>query len=109
MERNECPIISLVSVVIAMLAMLCVGLLYIQEEQVKPNLKIGVLHSLTGTMATSERPLVDALRLAVEEENKAGGIDGRQIEMVIADCRSEADYCAQQAEKMIVRSHPETT
>jgi len=103
MQRNECPKIRLVSIVLAMLAILCVGFLYLQEEQVKSNLKIGVLHSLTGTMAISERPLIDALRLAVEEENKAGGIDGRQIEMVIADCRSDAEYCAQQAEKMIVQ------
>lgn len=86
-----------------MLTLLGVLLLYFQQGQVKPKLKIGVLHSLTGTMAISERPLVDALRLAVEEANQAGGVDGRQIEMVIADCRSDADYCAGQAEKLIAQ------
>ncbi len=69
--------------------------------QNKPNIKIGVLHSLSGTMAMSETPLVDAVLLAVEEANQSGGINGAQIEMVVADCRSDADYCAQQAEKLI--------
>jgi len=103
MQCTECPKISLVSVVFAMLTLLIIALLYLQQGQAKPKLKIGVLHSLTGTMATSERPLVDALRLAVEEENQTGGVDGRQIEIVVADCRSDADYCAQQAEKLITQ------
>jgi urea transport system substrate-binding protein len=67
----------------------------------KPNIKIGVLHSLTGTMAASEAPLVDAVRLVVEEANQTGGINGVQIEIVTTDCHSDADYCAQQAEKLI--------
>jgi urea transport system substrate-binding protein len=39
-------------------------------------IRIGVLHSLSGTMAASERPLVDAVQLAVEEINAAGGVLG---------------------------------
>lgn len=62
-----------------------------------------MLHSLTGTMAASEAPLVDAVRLAVEEANQSGGIDGARIEMIVSDCRSDAGYCAQQAEKLIVQ------
>ena len=69
----------------------------------KPNIKIGVLHSLSGTMKSSEAPLVDALRLAVEEANQSGGVRGAQIEMVVTDCRSDAAYCAQQAEKLITQ------
>ncbi len=67
----------------------------------KPVIKIGVLHSLTGTMAASEAPMVDAMRLAVEEANQSGGVHGTQIEMVVEDCRSDAAYCAQRAEKLI--------
>lgn len=63
-----------------------------------------MLHSLTGTMASSEAPLVDAVRLAVEEANQAGGINGAQIEMIVSDCRSDAAYCAQQAEKLITQN-----
>jgi len=73
---------------------------YIQS---KPNIKIGVLHSLSGTMAASETPLVDAVRLAMEEVNQSGGVNGAQIEMIVADCRSDANYCAQQAEKLIAQ------
>ena len=67
----------------------------------KPVVKIGVLHSLTGTMAASETPLVDAVRLAVEEANRSGGVNGAQIEMIVTDCRSDNAYCARQAEKLI--------
>lgn len=77
--------------------------LLVLGQRAKPNLKIGVLHSLTGTMADSERPLVDAVRLAVEEANQSGGVDGAQIEMIVADCRSDDAYCAQQAEKLITQ------
>jgi len=84
-------------------ALLYVVWLFIGHFQSKPNIKIGVLHSLSGTMALSETPLVDAVRLAVEEANQSGGLNGAQIEMVVADCRSDAGYCAQQAEKLITQ------
>jgi len=91
-------------VVISMAAVMLSGLLlYGQYGRVKPGIKIGVLHSLTGTMAVSEAPLVDAVRLAVEEANHSGGVNGAQIEMIVADCRSDAAYCAGQAEKLITQ------
>ena len=93
---------------LALAAALAVVLLYVLwlllgRIETKPHIKIGVLHSLTGTMALNETPLVDAVRLAVEEANQSGGLNGRQIEMVVADCRSDAAYCAQQAEKLITQ------
>ena len=78
-------------------------LLYSQYGRAKPSIRIGVLHSLSGSMAINETPLVDAVRLAVEEANASGGLDGRPIEMIVEDCRSDAAYCAQQAEKLISR------
>ena len=100
------PNIGRVNLVLA--AALAAVLLYIVwlsfgHFQKPPNIKIGVLHSLSGTMAVSETPLVDAVRLAVEEANQSGGVNGAQIEMVVADCRSDAGYCAQQAEKLITQ------
>jgi urea transport system substrate-binding protein len=82
---------------------LALALALVLHDRTKPSIKIGVLHSLTGTMASSETPLVDALRLAVEEANATGGVNGQQIEMVVEDCRSDAVYCAQQAEKLITQ------
>lgn len=81
--------------------LLALFLLYRQYHTETSVIRIGVLHSLTGTMAASEAPLVDAVRLAVEEANQSGGIHGAQIEMIVRDCRSDANYCAAQAEKLI--------
>lgn len=93
--------VNLVLAAVLAVVMLYAVWLFLSRSENKPHIKIGVLHSLSGTMAISETPLVDAVRLAVEEANQSGGLNGRQIEMVVADCRSDAAYCAQQAEKLI--------
>lgn len=85
----------------AVAALLLLALAFLQMREDRPAVRIGVLHSLTGTMASSEAPLVDAIRLAVEEANAEGGVNGRRIEMVVEDCRSDAAYCAGRAEKLI--------
>jgi urea transport system substrate-binding protein len=65
-------------------------------------IRIGVLHSMTGTMAISERALVDAAQLAVEQINAAGGVRGRPLEMVVADGQSDPAVFAAEAERLIV-------
>src|SRR5207253_9166789 len=52
-------------------------------------IKVGILHSLTGTMAISEISLKDVELMAIEEINKAGGVLGRQIEAVGKDPQSK--------------------
>lgn len=64
-------------------------------------IRIGVLHSLSGVMAVSEAPLVDAVRLAVEEINAEGGLLGRPLAMVVADGRSDPAFFAAEAERLI--------
>ena len=98
--RDKTKLIVVIPVAVVMLFL---ALLYGLPGSYKPSIKIGVLHSLTGTMAMSEAPLVDAVRLAVEEANQSGGVNGAQIEMIVSDCRSDAEYCAQQAEKLITQ------
>ncbi|TAL49456.1 MAG: ABC transporter substrate-binding protein [Methylovulum sp.] len=93
---------NLFVVILVAMILLLVVLLYNHDEH-KPRIKIGVLHSLSGTMAASETPLVDAVRLAVEEVNQSGGVNGSEIEMIVVDCRSDADYCALQADKLIAQ------
>ena len=66
-------------------------------------IRIGVLHSLTGTMAISERSLVDAAQLAAEEINAAGGLMGRQLEVVVADGQSNPAVFASEAERLITQ------
>ncbi|MCU0497657.1 MAG: urea ABC transporter substrate-binding protein [Anaerolineae bacterium] len=65
-------------------------------------IKIGILHSLSGTMAISEAPVVDAVLLAVEEINAAGGIMGHPIEPIIVDGRSDWQVFATEAERLIL-------
>lgn len=65
-------------------------------------IRIGVIHSLTGTMAMSEAPLVDAVRLAVEEINATGGLLGRQLEMRVVDSHSDPQIAAAEAERLII-------
>ena len=56
-------------------------------------IKIGILHSLTGTMATSEAPVVDAAQLAIDEINRAGGVLGRPVQAVVVDgCSDDAVF-----------------
>ena len=65
-------------------------------------IKIGILHSLSGTMADSETVIVDAMMFAIGEINDAGGVRGRPLKAVVADGRSEPDVFAQEAERLIV-------
>ncbi len=55
----------------------------------KEPIKVGILHSLTGTMAISESSLKDVELMAIEEINKAGGVLGRQVEAIVEDPESK--------------------
>ena len=65
-------------------------------------MKIGILHSLSGTIAISEVSLRDAVLMAVEEINKSGGVLGRQIEPVIVDPASDWDLFAEKAKELLL-------
>ena len=62
---------------------------------------VGVLHSQTGTMETSERPVVDATLLAIDELNAAGGVLGRPVKAIEADGESDPTVFARRAEKLL--------
>ena len=70
---------------------------YAQGETVK----IGILHSLSGTMAISEVSIKDVCVMAAEEINAAGGVLGKQIEYVIEDGASDWPTFAEKAQKLI--------
>lgn len=65
------------------------------------TVKIGVLHSLSGTMAISETSLKDTLLLLVEEQNKKGGVLGKKIEAVVVDPASNWPLFAEKARELI--------
>ena len=62
---------------------------------------VGILHSETGPMAVSERSMIDAEVLALEQINKAGGLLGRPVRWIIADGGSDWPTFAQQADRLI--------
>ena len=65
------------------------------------TVKVGLLHSLTGSMAISEKSVRDAEVLAIKEINAAGGVNGKQIEYVEEDGASEPSTFTTKAEKLI--------
>lgn len=64
-------------------------------------IKIGVLHSLSGTMAISETTLKDVMLMLVEEQNKKGGLLGRKLEAVVVDPASNWPLFAEKARELI--------
>ncbi len=71
-------------------------------------LRVGILHSLSGTLASSEAPVVDAVVLAIAEINAAGGLLGRPVEAIVADGHSEAAVFAAEAQRLIVQENVRT-
>lgn len=65
------------------------------------TVKVGILHSLSGTMAISEVSLRNAEMMAIEEINAAGGVLGKQIEPVIEDGASDWPTFAEKAKKLL--------
>lgn len=65
------------------------------------TIKVGILHSLSGTMAISEKSVRDATLLAIEEINKAGGVTGKKLEPVIEDGASDWPTFAEKSKKLI--------
>jgi urea transport system substrate-binding protein len=65
------------------------------------TVKVGVLHSLTGTMAISEVTVKNATLLAIDQINAGGGVLGKKIEPVIEDGASDPSMFAQKAQKLI--------
>jgi urea transport system substrate-binding protein len=68
-----------------------------QEEPIK----IGILHSLSGTMAISETTLKDVMLMLIEEQNKKGGVLGRQLEPVVVDIASDWPLAAEKARELL--------
>src|SRR3990172_3127248 len=70
-------------------------------SQSQKTIKVGILHSLTGDLAISEKPVADATLLAIREVNAAGGIFGKKIEALLVDGQSNETVFAAQAERLI--------
>jgi urea transport system substrate-binding protein len=67
------------------------------------TIKIGILHSLSGTMAISETTLKDVMLMLIDEQNKKGGVLGKKLEAVVVDPASNWPLFAEKARELIAK------
>jgi len=76
-----------------------------QARAADDTIKIGVLHSLSGTMAISETTLKDTVLMMVDDLNKKGGLLGKKVEAVVVDPASNWPLFAEKARELISKDH----
>ncbi len=91
------------SLMIASLATLSV------TAQAAETIKVGVLHSLSGTMAISETTLKDTVLMLIEEQNKKGGVLGKKLEAVVVDPASNWPLFAEKIRGLITKDKVDVT
>mgnify|MGYP000007868209 CR=1 FL=1 len=69
--------------------------------QAADTIKVGVLHSLSGTMAISETTLKDTVLMLIEEQNKKGGLLGKKLEAVVVDPASNWPLFAEKTKELL--------
>src|SRR5688572_31490534 len=67
------------------------------------TIKVGILHSMSGTMAISETTLKDTMLFLIEEQNKKGGLLGKKLEAVVVDPASNWPLFAEKARELITK------
>ncbi len=82
---------------------LALGLTSAQADD--DTIKIGILHSLSGTMAISETTLKDVMLMLIDEQNKKGGVLGKKLEAVVVDPASNWPLFAEKARELIEKDH----
>ena len=75
----------------------------ISAASAQDTIKVGVLHSLSGTMAISETTLKDAMLMLVDEQNKKGGVLGKKLEAVVVDPASDWPLFAEKARDLVAK------
>src|SRR5213593_9610 len=80
-----------------------IGFPKILTAQGREPIKVGILHSLSGTMAISEAPIKEVVLMAIGEINKAGGVLGRKVEPVVEDPASNWDLFAEKSKKLLLQ------
>jgi urea transport system substrate-binding protein len=91
---------KLKSVLTRTLPLVC-GLALSAVASAADTIKIGVLHSLSGTMAISETTLKDTVLMLIDEQNKKGGLLGKKLEAVVVDPASNWPLFAEKAAELL--------
>src|SRR4029453_9885563 len=72
-----------------------------QAIAAEDTIKVGILHSLSGTMAISETTLKDVMLMLIDEQNKKGGLLGKKLEAVVVDPASDWPLFAEKAKQLL--------
>jgi len=72
-----------------------------QAEAQEETIKVGILHSLSGTMAISETTLKDVMLMLIEQQNQKGGVLGKMLEPVVVDPASDWPLFAEKARELL--------
>jgi len=89
----------------ALAAMISLSMMAVSSlGRAEDTIKVGVLHSLSGTMAISETTLKDTILMLIEEQNKKGGVLGKKLEPVVVDPASDWPLFAEKARELISKN-----
>ena len=80
-----------------------IGFSFSATAQAADTIKVGILHSLSGTMAISETTLKDTMLMLIEEQNKKGGLLGKKLEPVVVDPASNWPLFAEKARGLLAK------
>ena len=81
--------------------LLAAGMAFSGVAEAQDTIKVGVLHSLSGTMAISETTLKDTIEMMIEDQNNKGGLLGRRLEAVVVDPASDWPLFAEKAQELL--------
>jgi urea transport system substrate-binding protein len=86
---------------ICLVAGVALGVVLPAAARAQDTIKVGVLHSLSGTMAISETTLKDTILMMIDEQNKKGGLLGKKLEAVVVDPASDWPLFAEKARELL--------
>lgn len=84
-------------------SLIAMGMSFPALAQEDDPIKVGILHSLSGTMAISESTLKDTMLMLIEQQNAQGGLLGRQLEPVVVDPASDWPLFAEKARQLLAQ------
>src|SRR4030081_63479 len=82
-------------------SLLAAGIVSSKVAEAQGTIKVGVLHSLSGTMAISETTLKDTILMMIDAQNKRGGLLGKKLEAVVVDPASNWPLFAEKAAQLL--------
>jgi urea transport system substrate-binding protein len=86
---------------LVLLAILMISIMPRVSIKAQETIKVGILHSLSGTMSISEVSVKDATMMAIDEINASGGVMGKQLEVIVEDGASDWPTFAEKAKKLL--------